>query len=250
MSRINNFSGASCTMYRDNFIGTGSFHFHKPTHMKFTLPIFLLVVAFSCAPYANGPVFKIPDAKSTFGPILEFMEAKPGMAIADVGAGSGALTVIMATQLDSCTVYIQDIDEKILEQGNVNKMIKHYSKKLGYDLGKRNDFKIVHGEPTQSLLPNNTFDLIYSNATVHAFDQPDLMLTDLRKKLKATGRIFIRDSFYGDNGEGQFCSDEKCGKKLYTIPEFLTMMKKNGFALVKQSDNMSGYPVFGFSKMD
>jgi len=210
----------------------------------------LLLVVTSCAPYANGPVFKIPDAKSTFGPILEFMEAKPGMHIADVGAGSGALTVIMATQLDSCTVYIQDIDKKILEPENVNKMVKYYSTKLGYDLGKRNVFKIVHGELSQSMLPENALDLIYSNATVHAFDKPDAMLSDLRTKLKPDGRIFIRDSFYGDNGEGQFCSDEKCGKKLYTIAEFLKMMDNNGFALVKQSNNMSGYPVFGFSVKD
>lgn len=237
-------------MYRDNFIGTDSFHFHKPTHMKFTLPVFLLVVALSCAPYANGPVFKTQDAKTTFGPILEFMEAKPGMHVADVGAGSGALTVIMATQLDSCTVYIQDIDRKILEQENVSKMVAYYSKQLGYELGKRNTFKIVHGEYTRSLLPDNTFDLIYSNATLHAFDKPDEMLTDLRGKLKPTGRIFIRDSFYGDNGEGQFCSDKECGKKLYTIEEFLSLMTQNGYTLVKQSPNLSGYPVFGFVRSE
>lgn len=211
-------------------------------------PAFLiLLVASACAPYANGPVFKVDDAKSTFGPILEFMEAKPGMHIADVGAGSGALTVIMATQLDNCTVYIQDIDRKILEQENVNKMVSHYSKQLGYDLGKRNTFKVVHGEATQSNLPDQTLDLMYVNATVHAFDKPDSMLTDLRKKLKPTGRIFIRDSFYGDKGEGEYCSDEKCGKKLYTIDQFLTMMASNGFHLLKQTDNLSGYPVFGFS---
>lgn len=212
--------------------------------------IFLLVLVVACAPYANGPVFKIQDAKSTFGPILEFMEAKSGMHIADVGAGSGALTVIMATQLDSCTVYIQDIDRKILEPANVNKMVAHYSKQLGYDLDKRNNFKIVHGEPTQSLLPDNTLDRIYSNATVHAFDEPDVMLKDLRTKLKPGGRIFIRDSFYGSNGEGQFCSDKTCGKKLYTIDEFLTMMTRNGFTLVKQSPNQSGYPVFGFARSE
>jgi ubiquinone/menaquinone biosynthesis C-methylase UbiE len=208
----------------------------------------LLLFLVACAPYANGPVFKIEDARSTFGPILEFMEAKPGMAVADVGAGSGALTVIMATQLDSCTVYIQDIDKKILEQENVNKMIAYYSKKLDYNLGKRNTFHITHGEVNRTNLPDEALDLIYSNATVHVFDQPDSMLSDLRKKLKPSGRIFIRDSFKGDQGEGEYCSDSKCGKPLYSINEFLTMMDRNGFQLVKQSPNQSGYPVFGFSR--
>lgn len=211
---------------------------------------FLMLVLTSCSPYANGPVFKIQDAKDTFAPILEFMEAKPGMHIADVGAGSGALTVIMATQLDSCTVYIQDIDKMILEQKNVNRMIAYYSKKLGYDLDKRNTFHITYGELAQSNLPNEELDLIYSNATVHAFDKPDSMLTDLRKKLKSNGKIFIRDSFNGDQEEGPFCSDTKCGKPLYTIEEFLIMMERNGFRLVKQSPNMSGYPVFGFERED
>jgi ubiquinone/menaquinone biosynthesis C-methylase UbiE len=215
--------------------------------MNFRTLNFLLLVLTSCAPYANGPVFKIQGAKDTFAPILEFMDAKPGMHVADVGAGSGALTVIMATQLDSCTVYIQDIDKKILEQENVNKMITYYSKKLGYDLSTRNAFHITYGELAKSNLPNEELDLIYSNATVHALDQPDSMLTDLKKKLKPTGRIFIRDSFKGDQGEGEFCSDKKCGKRLLTIDEFFAMMDRNGFQLVKQSPNMSGYPLFGFS---
>jgi len=215
--------------------------------MNFRTLIFLLLVSTSCAPYANGPVFKIQGAKDTFAPILEFMDAKPGMHVADVGAGSGALTVIMATQLDSCTVYIQDIDKKTLEQENVNKMIAYYSKKLGYELSTRNTFHITYGELAKSNLPNEELDLIYSNATVHAFDQPDSMLTDLKKKLKPTGRIFIRDSFKGDQGEGEFCSDKKCGKRLLTIDEFFAMMDRNGFHLVKQSPNMSGYPLFGFS---
>jgi len=207
----------------------------------------LLLTLSACAPYANGPVFSTEDANKTFQPILDFMEAKPGMAIADVGAGSGALTVIMATQLDSCTVYIQDVDKKVLEQQNVNKMIAYYSKKLGYDLGKRNTFHITYGALAYSNLPDGALDLIYSNATVHVFDQPDSMLSDLRRKLKPTGRIFIRDSFKGDQGEGEFCSDSKCGMRLYSIDEFLAMMDRNGFQLVKQSPNMSGYPVFGFT---
>jgi ubiquinone/menaquinone biosynthesis C-methylase UbiE len=207
---------------------------------------FLLLFA-ACAPYAKGPVFTKDNAKKTFQPVIQFMDVKPGMVVADVGAGSGALTVIMATQLDSCTVYIQDIDREVLQQKNVDKMIAYYSRLLGYNLGDRNQFHITYGSVTQSNLPDGSFDLIYSNATVHAFTQPDAMLLDLRKKLKPTGKIFIRDSFKGDHGEGQYCSDSKCGRPLYTIDEFLTLMTKNGYQLIKRSLDMSGYPVFGFA---
>jgi ubiquinone/menaquinone biosynthesis C-methylase UbiE len=200
----------------------------------------------SCAPYAKGPVFTTENARKTFQPIIEFMEVKPGMAVADVGAGSGALTVIMAIQLDSCSVYIQDIDRDVLQQKNVDKMIAYYSKQLGYNLGVRNQFHIIYGSITQSNLSDGSLDMIYANATMHAFTEPAVMLQDLRKKLKPTGKIFIRDSFKGDHNESQYCSDSKCGRPLYTIDEFLAKMTKNGFQVVKQSPDISGYPVFGF----
>lgn len=209
----------------------------------------ILVVSFvlfaACAPYSKGPVFTKDNAKKTFQPIIEFLEVKPGMAVADVGAGSGALTVIMATQLDSCSVYIQDIDRDLLQQKNVDKMIAYYSKQSGYL--PRNQFHLVYGSTTQSNLPDGSLDVIYANATMHAFTEPDAMLQDLRKKLKPMGKIFIRDSFRGDHHEGQYCSDSKCGRPLYTISDFLAKMTKNGFQVVKQSSDMSGYPVFGFT---
>ncbi|MFY8037629.1 MAG: class I SAM-dependent methyltransferase [Cyclobacteriaceae bacterium] len=204
----------------------------------------------ACAPYSKGPVFTKDNAKKTFQPIIEFLEVKPGMAVADVGAGSGALTVIMSTQLDSCSVYIQDIDRDLLQQKNVDKMIAYYSKQLGYPLGDRNHFYLVFGSTTQSNLPDASLDLIYSNATMHALTEPDVMLQDLRKKLKPTGKIFIRDSFRDDHNEGPYCSDKKCGRPLYTVNQFLAKMTKNGFQLVKQSQDMSGYPVFGFALQD
>jgi ubiquinone/menaquinone biosynthesis C-methylase UbiE len=206
--------------------------------------VFSILLFGSCAPYAKGPVFTTENAKKTFQPLVEFMDIKPGMAVADVGAGSGALTVIMATQLNSCSVYIQDIDRDVLQQKNVNKMIAYYSKQLGYPT--RNQFHLVYGSTTQSNLPDGALDVIYSNATMHAFTEPDVMLQDLRKKLKPTGKIFIRDSFRDDHNESQYCSDSKCGRPLYTINEFLAKMTKNGFRLVKQSSDISGYPVFGF----
>lgn len=217
-------------------------------HQLKTLFAFLLLSA--CAPYAKGPVFTQENARETFQPIIEFMDIRPGMVVADVGAGSGALTVIMATQLDSCAVYIQDIDHEVLQQENVNKMIAYYSRELGYDLGQRNEFHLIYGTTTHSNLPDHSIDRIYSNATVHVLDAPDALLQDLREKLKPNGKIFIRDSFRGDHGEGEFCSSSKCAKPLLSIDEFLAMMTKNGYRLVKQSPDMGGYPLFGFELGD
>jgi len=178
------------------------------------------------------------------------MEYKPGMSFADVGAGSGALTIMMATLMDQSTVYIQDIDTTVLKEENLNKVIDFYTKQSGQDLRKKNRFNVTIGDVEKTKLPNLTFDLIYSNATVHNFTSLDSMVTDLGRKLKPNGVLFFRDSFKNDHGEGAFCSDPKCKRPLLTIDEFLMAMKKNGFEIKKQSADMSGYPVFGFTLAD
>jgi ubiquinone/menaquinone biosynthesis C-methylase UbiE len=206
----------------------------------------LLFLSSACAPYAKGPVFTKERAQQVFQPVVKFMDIQPGMTIADVGAGSGALTVSMATQLDSCIIYIQDIDRKVLEQQNVDKMIAHYSNQFEYDLGGRNQFHLVYGSVTNSNLPNRAFDIIYSNATLHVFDHPEDMLRDLRQKLKPTGKLFVRDGFRRDHGLDQFCSDKKCAKRLYSVDELITMMTHNGFQLIKQTPDSVDYRIFGF----
>ena len=73
------------------------------------------------------------------------------------------------------------------------------------------------------------------------------MVLDLGRKLEPNGVLFFRESFKNDHGEGNYCTDPKCGKPLLTIDEFLITMEKNGFKIKKRSSDMSGYPVFGFT---
>lgn len=186
------------------------------------------------------------DITETFQPILDFMEYKPGMTFADVGAGSGAITVSMTVLMRQSTIYIQDIDTTVLSERKVNKYIDLYSKETRQDLRATNTFHITIGGIKQTNLPDQSLDRIYSNATVHCFTEFDAMVSDMGKKLKPGGMLFVRDSFRGDHNEAEYCSDPKCGNRLLTIDEFLTAMKKNGFELVKQNPDMSGYPVFGF----
>jgi ubiquinone/menaquinone biosynthesis C-methylase UbiE len=209
-----------------------------------------LACASKSLPYANGPAMNQKGIEKTFRPILQFMDYKPGMSLADVGAGSGALTVMMASLMDSSTVYIQDIDSTVLVADNLNKIIDYYSKQSGQDLRKKNKFYSKIGDAQRTNLPDSSFDLIYSNATVHSFTSIDSMMIDLAKKLKSGGLLFLRDSFKNDHKEGIFCSDPKCAKPLLTIAEFLDVMNRNGFKLVKRAPDMSGYPLFGFAVAD
>src|SRR5689334_3497140 len=90
--------------------------------------LLLISVCDSCAPYKFGPFNKQKEINEVFPPILKFMDYKPGMTFADVGASTGAITVMMATLMDSSLIYIQDIDTLKLKKDNVEKIITHYSR--------------------------------------------------------------------------------------------------------------------------
>jgi len=219
---------------------------------QFTNIFISLVLVFSgCTPKsqpsATEPVMRQKDVKKTFQPILQFMEYKPGMSFADVGAGSGALTVMMASLMDNSTVYIQDIDATVLTENNINKTIDSYTKQTGEDIRKKNTFHVVIGDVTRTNLPNSSFDLIYSNGTVHNFTSIDSMMIDLGRKLKPGGLLFLRDGFRSERKKVSVCADPTCAKPLLSIDELLTVMTRNGYTLVKRAPDLSGYPVFGFT---
>lgn len=186
--------------------------------------ILTVIVFYRCAPkavsYENGPVMSQKSIKKTFQPILQFMDYKSGMSFADVGAGSGALTV-MASLMSNSIVYIQDIDTTVLNEGNLNKIIDFYTNQSGLDLRNKNKFLTTIGDFQKSNLPNSAFDLIYSNGTLHNFISLDSMMVDLGRKLKSKGIMFLRDSFKNDHGEGNYCSDPKCGRPLLSIDELI-----------------------------
>lgn len=113
----------------------------------------LVAVCESCAPYQYGPFNKEKEIHKVFPPILKFMDYKAGMTFADVGASSGAITIMMATLMDSSSIYIQDIDTSRLKAHNVEKIINYYSKQSKIDLRQKNKFQITIGDKEHSNLP-------------------------------------------------------------------------------------------------
>jgi SAM-dependent methyltransferase len=163
-----------------------------------------------------------------------------------VGASSGYYDGAMAVFLDSVTFYLNDIDVHCLNRKNLNKVLRYYSKLKGSSVDATNAFNIVIGTATQTHLPDNAFDVIFSNATAHVLDEPDSLFSDLFKKLKPGGHLFIRDEFV-HNGEPKKCGSKKCGHPLLDAGRFIDLMNRNGFVVVAETKDF-GHPIFKFAR--
>lgn len=220
----------------------------KTFSLIFLLALFLVACSPRRLPYKGGPIMDQQDIERTFKPILAFMDYKPGMTFADVGAGSGALTVMMATLMEDSDVYIQDIDSAVLNPQNVKRIIDYYSAQGEQDLRLKNNFRTVIGSVDHTNLSDGMFDIIYSNATVHNFTAIDSIMVDLGRKLKPSGLLVFRDSFLNYGRSKERCTDPTCARPLLSIEEFLGVMNRNGYKVVRQVQDMSGYPAFAFTK--
>ncbi len=181
-----------------------------------------------------------------FDTLNQYLDIKPGDTFAEIGASSGYYDGAMAVYLDNVTFYLQDIDEACLNEKNLDKLLKYYSKFRETPIRQTNKFYISIGTDTHTNLPENSIDVIYSNATYHVLAYPDSILADLHKSLKADGTISIRDQF-NLTDEVKYCSDKSCGHPLATKEEFMTSMTRSGFVLIDETDQF-GYPVYKFRK--
>jgi len=107
------------------------------------------------------------------------LKLKPGMVVADIGAGSGVISVLMSEHLKpNGKVLAVDIQQEMLDR------LKRNCERLNID----NIEPVKGGEKTTNLKPE-TVDLIVMVDVYHEFEHPYEMLTEMSKALKIGGRI-------------------------------------------------------------
>ena len=112
---------------------------------------------------------------------IELLDLKPGMVVADIGAGVGYYTTRMARRVaPTGKVYATDIQPEMLT------MLR---KRL--DDRKLTNVETVLGTETDPKLPANTFDLILMVDVYHELAQPQRMLRKLKQTLKEDGRLVL-----------------------------------------------------------
>jgi ubiquinone/menaquinone biosynthesis C-methylase UbiE len=115
--------------------------------------------------------------------IVDASGVKSGMHVADVGAGTGFMTMLFArkvgpagrvTAVDISPAFVEAIGKRASQEGLAN-------------------VSTVLGTQTDTRLPQGSVDLVYTSDTYHHFENVTPVLASIRQALKTGGRFIVID---------------------------------------------------------
>jgi predicted methyltransferase len=111
------------------------------------------------------------------------LDLKPGMHVADVGAGTGFFTQLFAQQVgESGRIYAVDISDNFI------KHILQTARSQG-----RNNIEGIVNNQKSTQLPAKSVDLVFICDTYHHFEYPQSMLASIYRALHKNGQLVIID---------------------------------------------------------
>lgn len=133
------------------------------------------------------PAYSTEAARDAHGEaerVLNRLGGKPGVRVADVGAGDGYYTVRLALRLGpGGTIYAEDVTQAYLDR-------------LAARLAREGiaGVKLVHGTPADPRLPKQSIDVALLAHMYHEVEQPYEFLYRLHGALAPGGRVAIIDN--------------------------------------------------------
>lgn len=109
------------------------------------------------------------------------LNLKPGMWVADVGAGTGFYSIRLAKAVaPGGVVYANDIQQAMLDRLRAHASEQNVA-----------NIVTVLGTESDPRLPRGKFDLVTLVDVYHEFSRPERMLDCIRDSLKANGRLVL-----------------------------------------------------------
>jgi SAM-dependent methyltransferase len=140
------------------------------------------------------------DAADESGQLVRGLEIRPGMAVADIGAGSGYHTLRLSPAVGpNGVVYAEDIVESYLS-----------GLKREAERRKLTNVKIVIGTPDDPKLPQGAVDRAVMVHMYHEIESPYALLWRLGGALKPGGRVGVIDMDRPTHSHGTPPSLLKC----------------------------------------
>lgn len=115
--------------------------------------------------------------------LVEVLELKPGMTVADVGAGGGAMTVVLGHWIGaSGRVFATDVTERAL------RLTRDYAKQEGLA-----NVTVIEGAAAATNLPAECCDAIFLRHVYHHLTESEAFNRSLHASLKPGGRLAVID---------------------------------------------------------
>jgi len=156
--------------------------------------------------------------------ILAACKIKPGMSVADVGAGTGLFTRMFSPlvgqggcvyAVDIAESFIKDIEAKSKEAGTAN-------------------VKCIVCTPQDTKLPPDSVDLAFTCDTYHHFEFPHKTLASIYKSLRPGGRFIVIDFQRIEGVSSDWTLKHLRGSK----EDFTKEIEEAGFKLVEEKKGL------------
>jgi len=154
--------------------------------------------------------------------IVQKLELEPGMDVADVGAGTGLFTRLMAAEVGTeGTVYAVDIAKAFVDHTVMS----------SYARGLKNVEGVVCGQDDVEL-PEDSVDLVFICDTYHHFEFPRKTMRSIRRALRPGGRVAVVDFERIEGVSSEWILGHvRAGKEV-----FRSEIEAAGFELVEELD--------------
>jgi ubiquinone/menaquinone biosynthesis C-methylase UbiE len=168
--------------------------------------------------------------------VIRALGLKPGMDVADVGAGTGFYSLLFAQQLgQQGKVYAVDISENF---------IKNILRRA--DEMKLNNIHGIVSSQTDTHLQPASVDLVYICATYHHFEYPQTMLASMYRALRPGGQLVIIDFRKQADISSAWVMSHVRGNKQAVINE----VEQAGFKFHSEAPVLKTYYFIRFEKTD
>jgi len=164
--------------------------------------------------------------------VLDALNIRHGMTVADVGAGNGYFTLRLARRVkDEGRVFAVDIQQAMLD------LLENNKKREGLK-----NIELVLGAPTDPRLPSAAVDLALLVDVYHEFQQPEEMVAGIRASLKPDG-VLVLVEYRGEDPSVPIKPEHKM-----TVAQVLREIEPMGFRLRKKLDFLPWQHIFIFEK--
>jgi ubiquinone/menaquinone biosynthesis C-methylase UbiE len=176
---------------------------------------------------AKGLIAPDRDAKQKPEELVQAMELKPGMTVADIGTGAGYMLPFLSRAVGAAgRVVAEDIQDDFLAMARTRAAE-----------GKLDNVTFIKGSEKDPALPAASVDVALALDSYHHYDYPREMLAGLRKGLKPGGRLVIVEYY---KRAGAMPNGRALQHIRLDAPDVIKEVEANGFRLLSQREHVKG----------